>query len=638
MKRLITAILSLAVMLPIGAMAAVMDAPKIGLPGPLETAEIQIQDLRVTYRFDRINEPGKSAGTVPVQMTAKLHNFGSTQTLEIGIPLVGANNVAPEVASVYVNGQEQQVQKREKVKLAGIEDETRAAVVKLTLVKDADAIIDIRMQQPIQANVLPLMFNTAGGWKDNIPSGTIEAITPFTPANWNLEMRRMEGDALVAITYADNSAAYSFQNLEPSMAQDIYWHFADMDALEYFARGNERFQKTQGDAKSFEMMRSGLLDMMPCDGVKMPLVSWWRNMYDTVTMGVIASVPEGQERTARAMELWSNNWDVPSAGEAECAELMLRPDRYRAALNQMQQIPAAERSTIANEALKKHEAYVRELSAKLGTGSIADSVADNPADDANLSEEDKLLLANWDNRFNGNASGGDGTTGDQSNGEKASIASATMAKISNWFPKLSLGSQILLFTFLALVLVVIVTLIIVRWRDGEDIKPPSGYQPPTTKSAISPSFIAGGTKETTIKHPDFKPPVTTHEAPAYPPVPNQPRKADSFTQSGVVQKPEVKNDTVISGMPQGGEKPKPTAFQFKKPGAPEGSVLNKTNEEKIIPPVKQANPPWIKKEPQQELIKPTAPPPKPNDNNFPWQKKTDGKTDNEQKPGPTVNI
>jgi hypothetical protein len=633
MKRLITAILSLSIMLPFGATAAMPDSPKIGLPGPLDTTEIQIQDLRVTYRFDQLNEPGKSAGTVPVQITAKLHNFGSTQTLEVGIPLVGANNVAPEVASVYLNGQEQRVQKRDKVKIVGVEDEVLAAVVRITLVKDADVIIDVRMQQPIQGNVLPLLFNTAGAWKENIPSGTIEAITPFKPANWNLEMRHISGDDLVSITYANNSAAYSFQNMEPSITQDVYWHFANMEALEYFARGNERFQKTQGDAKSFEMMRSGLLDMIPCNGVKMPIVSWWRNMYDTVTMGVVASEPEGQGRTAKAMEMWSDNWNVPGNGETECTLLKQRPDRYKAALNQMLAIPPAERSTIANDALKKHDAYIREISEKTGDGSVANSEAEVLAEDENLSTADKALLATWDNRFDDGSKGTGNGTNEPADDSKNSFVSSTLASISNWFPKLSVGSQIILFIFLALVLVVIVTLVIVKWKDGDENQPQTGYKPNTTKSSISPSFIAGESGNTNIKHPDFKPPIAKSEAPAYPPVPNQPRKPDSFAGTSVTQKPEMKKEPI-----QPLVIPQSTAFQFKRPGAPEWPVLNKPNEEKAKSETKPADPPWIKKEPQQELIKPTAPPPKPSNNNFPWQKNNDVKDNNEQKPGPTVNI
>ncbi|MDF1497385.1 MAG: hypothetical protein P1P90_04995 [Patescibacteria group bacterium] len=639
MKRLITAILSIAIMLPMGVMAAVADSPKIGLPGPIESTEIQIQDLRVTYRFDQVNEPGKSVGAVPVQITAKLHNFGSTQTLEVGIPLVSGYNAAPEIASVYFNGQEQRVERRSGVMFDGILNEMDAAIVRLSLAKDADVIIDIRLQQPIQANILPLIFNTAGAWKDTIPTGTVEAITPFTPANWNLEMRRIESDALVSLTYADNSASYSFQNLEPSAVQDVYWHFANMEALEYFARGNERFQKTQGDAKSFEMMRSGLLDMIPCNGIRMPLVSWWNNMYDTITMGVVASAPEGQERLAKAMELWSDNWHVPNDIDKECSELKQRPDRYKSALSQMLMIPPAERSTIANEALKKHDAYMKELSAKLGDGSVADSTNDELANDENLSEDDRTMLGAWDNRFNNNIP----STGDSSDptgkvDDNSSFVSSTLAKITNWFPDLSLGSQILLFIFLAVILVVIVTLIIFKWRDGEEIKPPSGYQPTsTTKQSISPSFVSGEAKKDTEKRPDFKPPIASREAPSYPPIPSQPRKPDSFGQNKSEDKSDKSKEQTIQ-KDTNSEKPKATAFQFSKPGAPAGPVLNNNNEVSKKPETKPADPPWIKKTPEQELIKPTAPPPKPTNNNFPWQKKSDEKKDNEQKPGPTVNI
>ncbi|MBD3281723.1 hypothetical protein GF391_03165, partial [Candidatus Uhrbacteria bacterium] len=79
MKRLFLALMGLLLALPLAGNAAVVEEPKLGLPGPLEPTEIQLQDLRITYRFDRMNEPGKSVGMVPVQLTAKLHNFGSAQ-------------------------------------------------------------------------------------------------------------------------------------------------------------------------------------------------------------------------------------------------------------------------------------------------------------------------------------------------------------------------------------------------------------------------------------------------------------------------------------------------------------------------------------------------------------------------------
>jgi hypothetical protein len=634
MKRLFFAILALTLAVPIAASAAmtVTDSPRLGLPGPVGDTMIQIQDLRVTYRFDQLNEPGKSVGMIPVQMTAKLHNFGSAQSLEIAIPLISSHNVAPEVASFYANGQEQKINRNQKVNLDGNGD-IEAATVRVNLAKEGEVIIDIRLLQPIDGNILPLLFNTASGWKDVIPSGTIEAITPFAPFNWNIELRRVDSDAAVALTYADKSVAYSFQNLIPSSAQDVYWHFANMEALEYFARGNERFQKTQGDEKSYQMMRSGLLDMIPCNGVRMPLASWWRNMYETITLGVISSAPEGQERTARAMELWSDNWHVPSEAERECAELKQRPDKYKTALNQLLMIAPAERSTYANDALKKHDKFVKEMSEKMGDGSITNSEAADLGDDENLSETDRSLLGEWDAGFVNGSKAVDSNTNSEANDDdnESGFVSSTLAAFDKWIPSLTLGSQILLFIFLALILVIIVTFIILRWKEDDTPKAPTVYQTQNTpKKTVAPSFISKNAIAPT-KKPDLKTPSSMRDVPVYPPVPNEPRKADSFKDGKHAQKQAHSVTPPVAKQP---EKPKSTSFKFEKPGAPKGPVLDEAYQDKK-PAHKPADPPWIKKEPKQELIKPSTPPPKPADNNFPWQKKN---KDNEQPPGPTVNI
>jgi hypothetical protein len=63
------------------------DTAVIGLPGTTTPVEVEMSDLRVTYRFDQMNEPGKSAGLIPVQIAAKLHNLCSTQSLTLTIPL-----------------------------------------------------------------------------------------------------------------------------------------------------------------------------------------------------------------------------------------------------------------------------------------------------------------------------------------------------------------------------------------------------------------------------------------------------------------------------------------------------------------------------------------------------------------------
>lgn len=663
MKKALFAILALFLAFPLAAKAA--DLPAVGLFGPTEPTEMQLQDVKVTYRFDQMNEPGKSAGMVPVQMTAKVHNFGSTQNFEIAIPLIEANNLQPAVASIFINGREQSWQKK-KIALQGMDQEITAAAFRMQLAKDAEAILDVRVLQPLGANKMPFLFSTASGWRGDIPSGTLEAITPFAPFNWNMELRRIESDTLVPLSYATNQAAYSFTNLLPSAAQDVYWHYANMEALEYFARGNERFQKTQGDAKSFEMMRQGLLDMIPCNGVKMPLSSWWSNMYETVTLGVISKAPEGQERLKTAMRLWSDNWNVFNEQTKECSELKQRSDRYKDALNKLLEINPAERDTHGNDALKEHNNFLKELSQKLGDGSIALSQADNLAEDSNLSETDRALLAKWDSRFdtqtNNPANGPQGNDGGN-DGNGDSFVSSTINNIKNFFPNLSLASQILLFFFIAVILIIIIILIISRWRDGSEPKPPSTLSSASeTKKSSSPSFMP---QEQGLKKKDFKQTYTTsspmRDIPAYPPAPKEEKKPNvpeqkkdnalsdqkqtgfkQNQQTGIVEasaqkKPEEpKKNTGFNFTKNENQKPKP--FMFQKPGTPEGPVAKKENEGKRPEYNKASDPPWIKKDKPQELIKPKAPPPKANDNNFPWAKKDESKKNNEQPPGPTVNI
>jgi hypothetical protein len=105
--------------------------------------------------------------------------------------------------------------------------------------------------------------------------------------------------------------------------------------------------------------------------------------------------------------------------------------------------------------------------------------------------------------------------------------------------------------------------------------------------------------------------------PKYPPAPNEPRSAESFT--GKVNNDEKRVNPVNEN-----------ANTFART-----SVLDEAYQDKPKDKPLASDPPWIKKETPQELIKPTAPPPSPSPNNLPWQKKNDN---NEQPPGPMVNI
>jgi hypothetical protein len=234
------------------------------------------------------------------------------------------------------------------------------------------------------------------------------------------------------------------------------------------------------------MMRTGLLDMIPCNGVRMPLASWWRNMYETVTAGVISMEPEGQQRIAKAMELWSDSWTVPNESNQECLNLKQSPDRYRQALSQMLAIPEAERSTVANDSLNKHEAYMRALSQNAGDGSAVDS--QELTQDKNISERDRALMANWDSRFI-NQSEDSGKADDDKNNDDKGWASSTITKLQSWFPDLSLGSQILLFIFLAAILIIIVAYIFIRWKEGSETDSTAYMGTTAVKNPISPYFI-----------------------------------------------------------------------------------------------------------------------------------------------------
>ncbi len=644
MKRLFLALMGLVLAMPLAAKATVAEEPKLGLPGPIVATEIQLQDLRVTYRFDQMNEPGKSVGYVPVQITAKLHNFGSAQTLDMAIPTVEVHNIKPQIASIYVNGQETGYSLQDDVSLKGYGERIDATVVRLSLAKDGEVIIDIRALQPLGQNKIPLLLSTAAGWNETIPSGTIEAITSFAPFNWNLELRHAKSNALAPLAYADNSAAHTFQNLIPSPAQDLYWQYADMEALEYFARGNERFQKTKGDSKSYQMMRRGLLDMIPCNGVKMPLKSWWNNTYEAVTLGYISEISEEQEKFAKALELWSDNWTVAQGAQEECTLMRQNPGQYKRFLSKLKAIEPAKRNTYANDALRNHKTFMRELSGEQGDGSIAKSETDELYLDENLSETDKSLLDNWDGDFiNGdknNATQSGDSVAARADEEKQSFVSSTINAVSNFFPKLSFGSQVLLFVFLAIILLVIIILIVTRWKEKPP-KAPSSYPPQTqVKKTVAPSFIGDVKSKPEEKDfkPDYKNLASMRDVPAYPPVPEQPRKPESFAGAKTETKPQDIKQSASPEKPKTPDQDKNKSFKFTKPEPPKGPVLENKTDQKIPPHNQASDPPWIKKNGSQDLIKPSAPPPKPADNNFPWAKKPDQKNNNEQPPGPTVNI
>ena len=165
-------------------------------------------------------------------------------------------------------------------------------------------------------------------------------------------------------------------------------------------------------------------------------------------------------------------------------------------------------------------------------------------------------------------------------------------------------------------LIIVVAFIFIKWKkdSGENSAPYMGT--PAIKNPMSPSFIMPNKNNSNEQGAQAPTKLTMsmqetlkHQSISDESKNTEPSVPETNTQTmPVINKTEPMIKTQILD----------EAYQDKP-------------QEKSIP----TDPPWIKKETPQELIKPTAPPPKPTPSNLPWQKQND---DNEQPPGPMVNI
>jgi hypothetical protein len=188
---------------------------------------------------------------------------------------------------------------------------------------------------------------------------------------------------------------------------------------------------------------------------------------------------DGEAKWIKSLELWSANWTVPQGEDAECLAKQWRPDRYRSALNALMAIPKDQRSSAVQQALDKHYAFMRKLAAQRGENSLqekTDSIPNtDPLNESKLSAKDRQLMADWDARFSqpnvpgqANAQGNTQIQG-KSTTSSSLFASTTIGRILKKLPKLSFGTQILLFAFLALIILIIIGYIIFKWQETPSV-------------------------------------------------------------------------------------------------------------------------------------------------------------------------
>jgi len=585
----------------------------IGLPGPTQASQIQITDMRTTYRFDQINQLGKENSKVPVQLTVKLHNPSSRQELTLGIPVDSAGGQQAALTSLFINGQEQHPAAAREIQLAGVDESLRALTVTLNMSENSDAIIDMRFNQPSDEKSFGFFMHTAHGWSGPIVNGAIEAILPYDTTNWNVSLRKIESDEIVPLSYSGRSASWSFTDLDPVTANDVYWQITDPDAMSYFERGNTRWKDTRGDAESYDMLYSALMDMKPCEGVKIPLASWWNNIYETIANGKINSAPEGQERLQKALELWSYNWSIPSNEADDCVAFVQRPELYKNNLQQLLAISSDQRSSATNDALKKHFKFLHTLSEKLGDNSLAAHAKEfgkdtDPVNVVGISETDKALFAKWDARFARaqTAAEATGTSGASAFAPSAMVSS-TVNKIVNFFPALSFRTQVILFALLVLAVLILAGYIILGWK--EDNNEQSLNKPETQLGGLggfksSPNLMQA--KEETPKTGGVS--SMFQNVPPQKPSPNGMSNLLPQTKPLTVNTPPVAIKTTQLD----------ESYTDKKPAEP----LNDA--------------PWMKHEKQDQLIQTTTTPlPAQTTSNPPWKK--NDKKDN-LPPKPTIKI
>lgn len=538
---------------------------QIGIIGTQEKSPLQLAEARISYRFDQVGT-GKSAQSVPVQMTYRLHNPDKAQNLEINLPVQGPDGVMPEVTAVFVNGQERTWETQSAKNYTGIGTALNSISIPLEIAQDADVIIDIRATQPIAGENVPFGFSTGRGWSDKITTGTLEAFFPFTTANWNLALKKSSDQSALPLVYSGKSASWSFSDLDPATAEDVYWQIADLRAMNYYEQGLDRWRQDNNDPQAFEMLFDSLMDMIPCHGEKMPSDSWWRGMYDTLTVGKLSTL-EGEEQSATAMELYSADYAVPQDGNQACIEMRQRPERYIAALKKLLDTPKDQRSAIALRALEKHYVFLRKLAILNGDNSLNEKITDvskeDPYGQQGLSDKDRELMSKWDERFSTPASQKPGTTTNTTGTNNGKGNKSATTVVSTWIdnlPNLSFGTQVALFAGLAILILIIIGYIIFKWQENpviparpvdnkpKDATPVAGFglgrtmEPPVsrpTESKHEPENIIAQDKPTETRQNLPKPPSTPP-----PPINTWP-------------KPDTKPDDNTNKPPQSGPGPKP---------------------------------------------------------------------------------
>lgn len=456
---------------PVSAQEIKLPLMQLGVIGTADKSFVEIAEMRVTYRFDQIGT-GKSAQAVPVQMTYRLHNPGATQSIEVYIPVTGPNDEVPVVTTVYVNGREQPIGKSQNKNYAGIESDIPSFSFNLTLAKDADAIIDIRALQPIMGENIPFAFQTGRGWSNNITSGTLEAFFPFTTANWNVALRELKAEpTLIPLTYSGKNTSWTFSEKDLQTSSDIFWQVADLENMAYYEQGLDTWRADNTDHQAYIALHRALLDLTPCHGDQLPLATWWNNMYETVSVGILVSF-QGEDQARQAMELYSAGYKVAQGDNAACVAMQQRPERYRAAAKSLLAIPNDQRSAAVLNALDKHFQFLRKLVAQKGENSLQDDPNNipitDPYGDSKLSATDKQLLLQWDNRFSSEQaqSSGDGQqVGQKSATSIVSSVTSTINNILQKLPHLSFGTQVILLSLLALLILAIIGFIIFRWQE-----------------------------------------------------------------------------------------------------------------------------------------------------------------------------
>ncbi len=530
--------------LPLAGASAQTPSWHLGLIGTSAETPVQINEMRVTYRFDQM-DAGKTHNSVPVQMTYRLHNPGSAQTFELAIPLAGQSDMRPEITAVFINGVEQPLSGAVNHTYASTNLNLPSMTLTLSMAPGADQIVDIRALQPVDQEIIRFAFQTGKAWSGTIASGSLEAIFPYTAANWNVTLRRLNSEqTMIPLVYAGNSAKWEFNNLDARTADDVYWTHANISAITYFDQGHEKWKMDNNDPEAYAMLHRALLDMIPCAGRTMPLASWWDSMYETITTGLIATeVPEGQEQWMKSMERWSAGWTVMRT-DNECTALQWRPARYAMSVKQLLEVPLDQRSADMRRALDNHYKFLRKLVAYTGESSLQDDPNNLPSTDPfanpNLSEADRLMLSQWDQRFASAVPAAQaptstaGTTPTQDKTSLTQNVSSTINNLLDKLPRLSFGTQMIVFGIIALIVIIIIGLIVFKWQENPKLPDrPNDFKPkpptvPLTGQGLSP-------KIQTPPSAPVVPPVSVtkyqNSSPEKPVIPWEPKKTGAEKNS-----------------------------------------------------------------------------------------------------------